>query len=357
LKNLFQSATMRAGTGFWMNMKFKLAAYAVLLLLAAWFGWGFYSSYTTVTRESAAAATNDTPSAVTTNPVGATNSASPPASAADSSTNTAGQNGVEASNTVAAPANQEAKTSAPPVRTNVAAGATAPASPPAHAVQGTTIAYLAALVGALIGLGLLITHDATQFLGGVAVDALLDAEGEGMREPEYEKAEQAWAHGKHLEAVEMLRDFLKKNPRAQYAALRIAEIYEKDLRNPLAAALEYEEVLKQKLPAERWGWAAVHLCNLYSKLGQQDKAKELLQRIADEYPQTAAAKKARSHLGLPEPEPEPITKAGSTETAAEPGESVTPPGKKQPAPAAPAPPAPPAPPPKSSLPPGFRPKK
>jgi TolA-binding protein len=284
-----------------MNMKFKLAAYAVLLFLAAWFGWGFHASYTTVSKESAAAATNDTPVAVTNNPVGTTNSAG-------------------TSNAVAAPTNQEAGSSAPPVRTIVAAGATAPAPPPAHAIHGKTITYLAALVGALVGLGLMITHDVTQYVGG---------------------------------AIERLRDFLKKNPRQQYAALRIAEIYEKDLHNPLAAALEYEEVLKQKLSAERWGWAAVHLCNLYSKLGQQDKAKELLQRIADEYPQTAAAKKARSHLGLPEPEPESAAEAGNTEMPAEPGESVTPPREEPPAPA---PPAPPAPPPKSNLPPGFRPK-
>ncbi len=333
-----------------MNMKFKLAAYAVLLLLAAWFGWGFYANYTTIARESAAARANDTTSAVPNNPVGATNSASQPATAAESSTNTSGQNGLETSNAAAAPTNQEPTTSAPPVPTNVAAEATAPAPTPAHSFQGRTVTYLVALVGTLIALGLLITHDVTQYVGGAVVDILLDDKGEEMHDPEYEKAEEAWAHGRHLDAIEMLRDFLKKNPRQQYAALRIAEIYEKDLHNFLAAALEYEEVLKQKLPAERWGWAAVHLCNLYSKLGQQKKRMALLQRIAAEYPQTAAARKARSHLGLPEPEPEPIANAGNTEMAAEPGESVTPPGKEQPAP------APPAPPPKSNLPPGFRPR-
>jgi TolA-binding protein len=316
---------MRAGAGFWMNAKFKLAAYAVLLLLVAWFGWGFYASYATVTRESAAAATNDTASVVTSNSVVATNPA--------------GQKGVETSNTVAAPTNQEAKPAAPP-------------APPKHPVQGTMITYLAALVGALIGLGLLLAHDVTQYVGGVAVDVLFDDRGEGMRDPEYEKAEQTWANGKFLDAIQLMRDFLKKHPREQYAALRIAEIYEKDLRNLVAAALEYEEVLKQKLPAERWGWAAVHLCNLYSKLGQQDKTRALLQRIVDEYPKTAAAKKARSHLGLPEPEPDPDVQAASTETAGEPGESLMPPEEKQPAPAPPAPPAPP----KSNLPPGFRPK-
>jgi TolA-binding protein len=322
-----------------MNMKFKLGAYAVLLLLVAWFGWGFYANYATVSKESAAAANMDTTPPETNNPAGVTN--------------TSGQNGPDTSNAVAAPASQEARTSAPPVLTNAAAGATAPAPPPTHAVQGATIVYLAALVGTLIALGLLITHDVTQYVGSAVVDTLLDDKGEAMRDPKYDKAEQAWAHGKYLDAIELLREFLKENPRQQYAALRIAEIYEKDLRNLLAAALEYEEVLKQKLPAERWGWAAVHLCNLYSKLGQQDKAKKLLQRIAADYPQTAAAKKARSHLGLPEPEPEPAASAGTADMAAAPAERATPPGKKQPAPE---PPEPPAPPPKSSLPPGFRPK-
>ena len=320
-----------------MNIKFKLSAYAVLLLLVAWFAWGFHKNYAITARESAAAATNDNPSAVTNIPV-------------DSSTNAA-----NTSNGVAASSNQAAGTSAPPARTNIAAGATAPAPAPAHAAQGTMIAYLAALVGAIIGLGLLLTHDVTQYVGSAAVDALLDDKGEGMRDPDYEKAEDAWAAGKYLEAIQLMRDFLQKNPREQYAALRIAEIYEKDLHNLLAAALEYEEVLKQKLPPERWGWAAVHLCNLYSKLGQQNKTKDLLRRIADEYPQTAAARKARSHLGLAEPEPEPVTKAGSSGTGAEPRQIVIatlPVGDLSSL----EPPAPPPPPPKSNLPPGFRPK-
>src|ERR1039457_4150901 len=104
-----------------MNIKFKLSAYAVLLILAAWFAWGFHKYYTITARESAAAATNDNPSVVTNIP-------------ADSSTNTA-----ETSNGVAAPINQVAGTSAPPARTNVAAGATTPAPAPAHAAQGTMI--------------------------------------------------------------------------------------------------------------------------------------------------------------------------------------------------------------------------
>jgi hypothetical protein len=42
-------------------------------------------------------------------------------------------------------------------------------------------------------------------------------------------------------------------------------------------------VLKKKLPDERWGWAAIHLCNLYFKLGQEMKGYALLQRIVKEF--------------------------------------------------------------------------
>src|SRR5204863_5507834 len=111
--------------------------------------------------------------------------------------------------------------------------------------------------------------------------------------PEYEEALNALHRGQYLAAIQMLREFLQKNPQAQYAALEIAEIYEKNLNNNLAAALEYEEVLKKKLPAERWGWAAIHLCNLYSKMDKPDKTMALLHRIMDEHGETAAAKKAR----------------------------------------------------------------
>jgi hypothetical protein len=117
-------------------------------------------------------------------------------------------------------------------------------------------------------------------------------------------------------------------------ALRIAEIYEKDLGNYLAAALEYEEIIKKKLSPERWGWAAIHLANLYSgKLKKSQEAVDLLQRIVAEYGQTGAAKKARERLTA-----EGIAFAAPLEEEAPSS-----------------PPAPESPP--SNLPPGFTPKK
>jgi hypothetical protein len=158
------------------------------------------------------------------------------------------------------------------------------------------LSYGAAFFVSVVGLGLLVGHDVAQFFGNRVLKTLYNDEGEGITSPEYDLAEQVWADGRHLEAIGMMRDYLKKNPREQHVALRIAEIYEKDLANPLAAALEYEEVLKEKLSPERWGWAAIHLCNLYGRLNQHDKSVALLRRVEAEYGQTAAAEKARKRL-------------------------------------------------------------
>jgi hypothetical protein len=300
-----------------MNPKLKLTAYAVLLILCAWFAWGFYSNTNTVTAVAPDTDVTATPG-----------------------------------------------TNAPTAQTNLPTSARPATSKPAPArdessSRSAMIGYLAALVVALIGLGLLITIDVTHFMGSQTIDFLFDDGKEGPRDPDYERAEAEWANGKFLDAIQMMRDFLKKNPRGLYAALRIAEIYEKDLKNPLAAALEYEEVLKHRLPAERWGWTAVHLCNLYSRLNQTDQSLALLHRIADEYPKTQAAKKARARLGIAEPEPAATVEQASPEAEPESTEQTTyvlmeeNPPELEPRQESPPPPKPPEPP-KSSLPPGFR---
>lgn len=168
----------------------------------------------------------------------------------------------------------------------------------------------------VVGLGLMLGRDAAHYFGNQVVKELYSDEGEALASPEYDAAEQEWADGRYLEAVRMMREYLEKNPRQQHVALRIAEIYEKDLHNPIAAALEYEEVLKHKLPPERWGWAAIHLCNLYTKLNQHDKGIALLRRIDAEYKETAAAEKARKRLeelGLAAPPEQPVQEASAIE--------------------------------------------
>jgi TolA-binding protein len=202
--------------------------------------------------------------------------------------------------------------------------------PPKSESSGNWALYGALSFFAVIGLAILVARDVSHAVATRVEDFVFNDNLEGVRNPEYEEAETEWTKGNHLEAIQLMRDYLKKHPREQYVALRIAEIYEKDLGNYLAAALEYEEVLKKALPRDRWGWAAIHLSNLYSgKLNRAPEAEALLRRIVAEYPETPAAKKARERLG----EPEPLIVTEAPEAKAQTTEQ-----------------------PKSNLPPGFRPK-
>lgn len=186
-----------------------------------------------------------------------------------------------------------------------------------------------------VGLAALVAYDVSQFIARKAEETLFADDGTPA-DPEYEQAEELWKDGKYLDALNAMRSYLQKHPREQFVALRIAEIYEENLNNPLAAALEYEEVLKKKLPPERWGWSAIHLANLYSgKLNQSEKSIALLRRIDAEYGQTPAAKKARERLSQIDP--------GFIPASA----LVAPVAVEQPDSPVPAP---------SNLPPGFRPK-
>lgn len=213
--------------------------------------------------------------------------------------------------------------------------------------MGRLMAYGVAMFFTLVGLAILAGHDVSKFFAARVEQFVFNDNLEGIKDPKYEEAEKVWASGQHLEAVRLMREYLKKHPREQYVALRIAEIYEENLQNYLASALEYEEVLKKRLPAERWGWAAIHLANLYSgKLNKPEEAQRLLHRIVEEYGQTAAARKARERLGIPEPiAVEVAEQAASAPTAA-------PEAEVDPEPEPPAKPESPA----SNLPPGFRPK-
>ena len=209
------------------------------------------------------------------------------------------------------------------------------------AVAGTSgrgyarmITYGLILLVFVIGLAVMLAYDISHFLASRAEKALFNDDGAPV-DPEYDQAEELWKDGKHLEAIQAMREYLNKHPREQYVALRIAEIYEENLFNPVAAALEYEEVLKKSLPAERWGWAAIHLANIYSgKLNQPDKAIALLRRIDSEYGTTSAAIKARERLTQIDPNFVPAAVVAEA-TVAPPAEEGRP---------------------ASNLPPGFRPK-
>ena len=184
-----------------------------------------------------------------------------------------------------------------------------PRVPPANS---SPLVYLGAFVISLLLVAALGAWDFAQYLGNRTERAMMATDFELPNDPTYDAAEEEWSKGNHLGAINLMREYLKLNPNEQHVAIRIAEIYEKELNNHLAAALELEEVLTRKLPREKWGWTAIHLANLYSgKLNRPPKAMAWLERITNDYPETAAAKKARQRLGLPEPENESAREAAT----------------------------------------------
>ncbi|MSU37212.1 MAG: hypothetical protein EXS36_19385 [Pedosphaera sp.] len=319
---------------------FKLAGYIVLLLLAVFFFRGFREHYTaagnlTVSRVARA----DGIGVVTPSPSITPVAEETAAVDTNALTETVSASGTEVTNHSTATADVSA--------TNAEATVTAPRTPPAVGVPATSsdlswAGYMGAFVLIVIALGGLAAWDLAQSIARRAHSSVFQENTEAKRDPEYEEAEKAWTNGEHLEAVRLMREYLKKNPAEYFVALRIAGIYEKDLHNPLAAAMEHEEILCRKLPREKWGWTAIHLSNLYSgKLNHPEKALALLNRVIEEYPETGAARKARSRMGLPEPDAVSGEAATDASSESEPVEESRP--------SEPEPP--------SNMPRGFRPRK
>ena len=361
---------------------FKIVAYVVLIGLGIWAGKGFYAAKHEA--EARANPTNDVPAAIVKPAPVETSTNSPAATFAVVPTNgMAGGSNVNGAvlertnatvavtdrakgrgtNTLADSTNgtQLPKSAPGPV----AAGSNGVAAPQVDhgnsstaadvpvvggtagtvgAGYGKMIRYFGGFVLVAIILGMMLAHEISQFFGHKTMEFLFNDEGVGMRNPEYEEAEQVWVNGDYLGAIQLMREYFKKYPRELYVAMRIAEIYEKDLGNYLAAILEYENILQYKFDRQRWGWAAIHLCNLYSKMGRTDQAIELLYRIHHEFGETPAAAKARKRLAQIDPNFDAVGEAiqEADVAAGEPGEPESIPEAKEPP---------------SNLPPGFRAKK
>lgn len=270
-----------------MNRTVKIALYVVLLAAATALGLKFFSLYRAVMAQAPDRRISEEVEVVGTN--------SPAVTALPAGTNVASRTNVPPPTNVALATNLASGRLL--VASNVPGGG-APAPPtPESPGFSTMMSYGVALFVVVVCLAVLLAHDVSHFVAERFYQFILSDDGSAMKDPTYERAEELWKDGKYLEAIQLMREHLKRNPREQYVALRIAEIYEQNLGNPLAAALEYEEILKHRLLPEQWGWAAIHLANLYSgKLDQTDKAIALLRRIVDTYGETAAAAKARKRL-------------------------------------------------------------
>jgi len=168
-------------------------------------------------------------------------------------------------------------------------------SPPEK--KGGMMTYFSGMLAALIMFALLVARDVSTLAGERVGGNYLTKSDKSRKADMYEEAESIWANGAYVDAINSFREYLRVFPGEYHVHKRIAEIYEKDLASFRAAAMEYEEMLEMDIPSARWGWVAIHLCNLYSgKLDETDRALALLQRVADECGDTPPAEKARERL-------------------------------------------------------------
>jgi tetratricopeptide (TPR) repeat protein len=149
---------------------------------------------------------------------------------------------------------------------------------------------------ATAALGLLCAYEVSRFFGSRAERWILEGGAPTGPTPEMEEAERVRASGEPLDAIRLLREYLQANPYELRAMARIAEIYRYDLKNDLAAALEYEELLKHKLPDDQWAWSALHLAKLYGRLNEYEKSVALLERLDTDYAHTIAGRRAKKAL-------------------------------------------------------------
>ncbi|HTL56459.1 MAG TPA: hypothetical protein VL361_12320 [Candidatus Limnocylindrales bacterium] len=167
---------------------------------------------------------------------------------------------------------------------------------PAAGSRGLMTVYLIALIAMVIALVALIASDLSRFFGQRAREWFAQGGAPIHSAPEFEAAEKLRSSGQPLEAIGVLREFLQNHPGELHVMSRIAEIYNYDLRNYLAAALEYEELLKHRLDSEQWAWGALHLAKLYGRLNEPEKSLALLQKLDAKYGNTVAGRRARKAL-------------------------------------------------------------
>jgi tetratricopeptide (TPR) repeat protein len=167
---------------------------------------------------------------------------------------------------------------------------------PASGSPTTSLVWLVLCILSLIATATLVGLDLRKVIKSRAEAWMLEAGGSTDPVPELEEAQKVRAAGDPLDAIRMLREYLQANPYEIHVMGRIAEIYRYDLKNDLAAALEYEEMLKRKLPDDQWAWAALHLAKLYGRLNDLDKSVTLLERLDQKYGHTIAGRRAKKAL-------------------------------------------------------------
>jgi hypothetical protein len=145
-------------------------------------------------------------------------------------------------------------------------------------------------------LAVFLAREVAVFSGGLVARLFVGGGRIGRFTPAFWRAERLRRQAAPLDAVRVLREQLVAHPRQWRLAVRIAEIYQQDLGNPLAAALEYEAALQQRLPQPVQAELMVRLAACYLLLRRPDESTALLRRVVEAFPRTTAAGTAERRL-------------------------------------------------------------
>ena len=169
-----------------------------------------------------------------------------------------------------------------------AAGST----PDASRAYAMIAVYL--LIGAAVAM--FAAWDASRFFGELAGRLFWSGGRIASITPAWWKAERLCKERQPLEAIRVLRDYLNTHPRQWRAAVRIAEIYQHEIEDKLPAALEYEELLKQRLPDSARAEIMLRLATCYLLLQRSDDAAAKLREVIEKFPRSLSAEKAERRL-------------------------------------------------------------
>ena len=172
----------------------------------------------------------------------------------------------------------------------------------ANSTPDASRAYALFAVYLLTGaaLALFAAWDASRFLGEMAGRLFWSGGRIASITPAWWKAERLCREQQPLEAIRVLRDYLNSHPRQWRASVRIAEIYQHEIEDALPAALEYEELLKQRLPDTARAEIMLRLAACYLRLHRPEDSAAKLREVIETFPRTPAAEKAARRLARTE---------------------------------------------------------
>lgn len=145
-------------------------------------------------------------------------------------------------------------------------------------------------------LAVFLAWDVAQFLGAQAGRLFWSGGRLPSLTPTWWRSERLRKEGNAAEAIRILRDAYSAHPRQWQLAMRIAEIYQHDLNNPLAAGLEYQSLLASRLPKNARAEILLRLAACHLLRHQTEDALACWQQVMSEFPDTAAARKAARRL-------------------------------------------------------------